>query len=74
VRTRVFRRDSFLMLAQAAEPFSSCPDPDHARQVLQAIRRHRLTYYLTLSFLLRKIPGLREWWLYRYTDYAGDLP
>jgi 2-polyprenyl-3-methyl-5-hydroxy-6-metoxy-1,4-benzoquinol methylase len=73
-RTRVFRRDSFLMLARAAEPFSISPGPAHARLVLQAIRRHRLAYYLSLSFLLRKIPGWRHWWLYRYTDYTGALP
>lgn len=71
VRTRIFRRDSFLILAQAVQPFKRMPAKTHARTVLQAIRRHRLTYYLSLSFLLRKIPLWQRWWMYGYTDYPG---
>jgi 2-polyprenyl-3-methyl-5-hydroxy-6-metoxy-1,4-benzoquinol methylase len=73
-RTRVFRRDSFLVLARAGHPPDHITDRAHAQKVLQAIRRHRLTYYLSLAFLWRKIPGCRSWWLYRYTDYLGTPP
>jgi 2-polyprenyl-3-methyl-5-hydroxy-6-metoxy-1,4-benzoquinol methylase len=72
-KTRIFRRDSFLMLARAVQPYESISDQGHARQVLQAIHRHRLTYYLSFSFLLRKIPLWRRWWMYRYADYTGDF-
>ena len=74
VKTRIFRRDSFLMLARAVQPYTLRPGKTHARTVLQAIRRHRLTYYLSLSFLWRKIPLWQRWWMYRYTDYDGSLP
>ncbi len=73
-KTRIFRQDSFLMLARAIEPYEPDYDRNHARLVLQAIRRHRLTYYLSLSFLLRKIPLWRRWWMYRYTDSDGSKP
>ncbi len=72
-KTRVFRRDSFLVLARAVQPFDNITDPDHARLVLQAISRHRLTYYLSLSFLWRKIRPWRQKWMYRYTDYTGSF-
>jgi SAM-dependent methyltransferase len=72
-KTRVFRRDSFLMLARADHPFPQTTGPDHAQEVLQAIRRHRVDYYLFLSFLWRKIPLSRRWWMYGYTDYNGPL-
>jgi 2-polyprenyl-3-methyl-5-hydroxy-6-metoxy-1,4-benzoquinol methylase len=74
VNTRIFRRDSFFILARAVQPYKLMPAKTHARMVLRAIRRHRLTYYLTLSFLLRKIPLWQRWWMYRYTDYPGSLP
>jgi 2-polyprenyl-3-methyl-5-hydroxy-6-metoxy-1,4-benzoquinol methylase len=72
-KTRIFRRDSFLMLARAVQPQESISDRTHARLVEQAIRRHRLNYYFSFSFLLRKIPFWRRWWMYRYTDYTGSL-
>ena len=72
-KIRIFRRDSFLMLARAVQPYKIIADQNHARLVLRAIRRHRLTYYLSWSFLLRKIPLWRRWWMYRYTDYTGSL-
>lgn len=70
-KTRIFRRDSFMVLARAVQSFASVSEPKHSQQVWQAIRRHRLTYYLTGSFVLRKIPLWRRWWMYRYTDYNG---
>jgi 2-polyprenyl-3-methyl-5-hydroxy-6-metoxy-1,4-benzoquinol methylase len=73
-KIRVYRRDSFLVLARADQPREQIPDPIHAQEVWQAIRRHRLTYYLSLSFLLRKIPLWRRWWMYRYTDYTWSFP
>jgi 2-polyprenyl-3-methyl-5-hydroxy-6-metoxy-1,4-benzoquinol methylase len=68
-KTRIYRRDSFLVLARAALPRRQAPNPAHAQEVWQAIRRHRLAYYLTCSFLLRKIPLWRRSWMYRYTDH-----
>jgi 2-polyprenyl-3-methyl-5-hydroxy-6-metoxy-1,4-benzoquinol methylase len=73
-KTRVFRRDSFMMLARADRPVNQIPDRTHAREVLKAIRRHRVTYYLFLTFLLRKIPLWRRWWMYRYTDFTESFP
>jgi SAM-dependent methyltransferase len=73
-KIRVYRRDSFLVLARADQPREQISDPSHAQEVWQAIRRHRLTYYLSLSFLLRKIPLWRRWWMYRYTDYTWSFP
>lgn len=73
-KVRVFRRDSFLVLARADHSHQRNPDPRHAQKVLQAIRRHRVTYYLSLSFLLRKIPLWRRGWMYGYTDYTKSLP
>jgi 2-polyprenyl-3-methyl-5-hydroxy-6-metoxy-1,4-benzoquinol methylase len=72
-RTRIYRRDSFLVLAKADQPRQPTSDPAQAREVWQAIRRHRLTYYLSLSFLLRKIPLWRRWWMYSYTDSSSPL-
>jgi 2-polyprenyl-3-methyl-5-hydroxy-6-metoxy-1,4-benzoquinol methylase len=67
-KIRVFRQDSFLVLARADQPRPQTPDPAQALKVWQAIGRHRVKYYLTLSFLLRKIPLWRRWWMYQYTD------
>jgi 2-polyprenyl-3-methyl-5-hydroxy-6-metoxy-1,4-benzoquinol methylase len=73
-RTRIYRRDSFLVLARADQPRPPELEPAQARQVWQAIRRHRLTYYLSLAFIFRKVPWWRRWWLYRYTDATYPAP
>ncbi len=73
-KTRVFRRDSFQILARADQPRDLTPEQSHAREVWQAIRRHRVRYYLHLSFLWRKIPLWRRLWMYRYKEYPGSLP
>jgi 2-polyprenyl-3-methyl-5-hydroxy-6-metoxy-1,4-benzoquinol methylase len=71
-QTRIFRRDSFLILARADQPRELSPDRFHAREVWRAIRRHRVRYYLHLTFLWRKIPLWRRLWMYRYTDHPDS--
>jgi 2-polyprenyl-3-methyl-5-hydroxy-6-metoxy-1,4-benzoquinol methylase len=73
-KTRVFRRDSFLILARADSSRDQVPDQGHAQEVWRAIAQHRWVYYLSLLFLWRKIPLWRRWWMYGYTDYAGPWP
>jgi len=73
-KTRVFRRDSFYVLARADQPRGATPSRAHAQEVGRAIRRHRLFYYLHLLFLLRKIPLWQRLWMYHYRDYRGPLP
>jgi 2-polyprenyl-3-methyl-5-hydroxy-6-metoxy-1,4-benzoquinol methylase len=73
-KVRVFRRDSFLVLARADEPRRRRPEAGHAEEVLAAIRRHRWAYYLSLSFLWRKVPRWRRGWMYSYTDFRGPWP
>lgn len=71
LKIRVFQRDSFLILAQAAAGQPLLPPRHHAREVWQAIRRHRRRYYLQLQFLWRKIPLWQRLWMYRYRDFTG---
>ncbi len=71
LKTRVFQRDSFLILAQAAKPQPCLPPRHHAQEVWQAIRRHRRQYYLQLQFIWRKIPLWQRLWMYRYRDFTG---
>jgi 2-polyprenyl-3-methyl-5-hydroxy-6-metoxy-1,4-benzoquinol methylase len=62
---RVFRRDAFQVLARLGEPTEPHLDPRVARQVMQAIARHRYLYYLKLQFLWRKIPWWQRYWMNR---------
>jgi 2-polyprenyl-3-methyl-5-hydroxy-6-metoxy-1,4-benzoquinol methylase len=60
---RVWRRDSFQLLAQASAPRS--PEvPPEANESLKAIARHRYLYYLKLLFIWRKIPWWQKYWMY----------
>ncbi|HZE21127.1 MAG TPA: class I SAM-dependent methyltransferase [Desulfobaccales bacterium] len=62
---RVFRRDAFQVLARPGEPVEPDLDPRAARQVMQAIARHRYLYYLKLQFIWRKIPWCQKNWMNR---------
>lgn len=62
---RVFRRDSFQVLARPGEPTEPDLDPRVARQVIRAIARHRYLYYLKLQFIWRKIPWWQKYWMYQ---------
>ncbi|MBW1987250.1 MAG: class I SAM-dependent methyltransferase [Deltaproteobacteria bacterium] len=68
-RTRVFRRDSFLVMARASQVQIPSLDPAHPFQVWQAICRHRYLYYLKFLFLLRKIPAWQRHWMYQFQEY-----
>lgn len=70
-RLRIFRRDSFMVLARAQQAREPRFNPRHAQEVWQAIVRHRRQYYLNLLFIWRKIPLWRRLWMYHYLDYAG---
>lgn len=71
IRTRIFQRDSFMILAHAAPMREPQPQPGHAAEVWRAILRHRRNYYLYLLFFWRKIPLWRRYWMYRFQDYPG---
>ncbi|MFZ5448072.1 MAG: class I SAM-dependent methyltransferase [Thermodesulfobacteriota bacterium] len=62
---RVFRRDSFQVLARPAPPRQPVVDPGMARQVTQALKRHRYLYYLKLLFIWRKLPWWQKYWMYQ---------
>jgi 2-polyprenyl-3-methyl-5-hydroxy-6-metoxy-1,4-benzoquinol methylase len=64
-RGRVWRRDSFQVLARPAAPCQPATDPHVSRQVMRAIARHRYLYYLKLLFIWRKIPWWQKYWMYQ---------
>ncbi len=64
-KLRVFRRDSFQILARPGPPRQPAVDPGMARQVMQAINRHRYLYYLKLLFIWRKLPWWQKYWMYQ---------
>jgi 2-polyprenyl-3-methyl-5-hydroxy-6-metoxy-1,4-benzoquinol methylase len=64
-RLRVFRRDSFQILARLAPPQQPALDPQMASQVMRAINRHRYLYYLKLLFIWRKVPWWQKYWMYQ---------
>jgi 2-polyprenyl-3-methyl-5-hydroxy-6-metoxy-1,4-benzoquinol methylase len=61
---RVWRRDSFQVLARPGSPRTSAPSPGSAREILHAIHRHRYEYYLKLLFFWRKLPWWQKNWMY----------
>jgi 2-polyprenyl-3-methyl-5-hydroxy-6-metoxy-1,4-benzoquinol methylase len=63
-RLKVWRRDSFQVLARPADPVAPRPDPATPGRVLRAISRHRYLYYLKLLFLWRKLPWWQRHWMY----------
>lgn len=71
-KMRIFRRDSFQVVARPTVPQQPPQDPRQAQQMLQAIRRHRYLYYLKCLFLWRKIPAWQRHWMYRYQDRELD--
>ncbi|MCZ7639288.1 MAG: methyltransferase domain-containing protein [Verrucomicrobia bacterium] len=71
VHRRVFHRDMFHFTARwGGPPARGLPVADGpAEEVRRAIRQHAWAYYLGAQFLLRKLPGIRQWYLYgRYND------
>jgi 2-polyprenyl-3-methyl-5-hydroxy-6-metoxy-1,4-benzoquinol methylase len=70
-KLRVWRRDSFQILARPAPPRQPAVDPRLARQVMQAINRHRFLYYLKLLFIWRKIPWWQKYWMYQSGEAAN---
>ncbi|MFP3866908.1 MAG: class I SAM-dependent methyltransferase [Desulfobacteraceae bacterium] len=67
-KARVFRRDSFMLVARAGQVQTPCLDPGHAPRVWHAIQRHRYLYYLKFLFLLRKIPVWQRRWIYQFQE------
>ncbi len=63
-RLRVWRRDSFQVLARPAPPRTPAIASGTAQTVLKAIRRHRYLYYAKLLFIWRKIPWWQKHWMY----------
>ncbi|MBM4273524.1 MAG: methyltransferase domain-containing protein [Deltaproteobacteria bacterium] len=63
-RLKVWRRDSFQVLAKPCPPRPPEPIPQESRKVLAAISRHRYLYYSKLLFIWRKIPWWRKYWMY----------
>lgn len=68
-KTRIFRRDSFMVMARAVQPQTPILDPHQAALVWQAIHRHRYLYYLKFLFGLRKIPAWQRGWMYHFREY-----
>ena len=68
-RLKVWRRDSFQLLARPAPPQNPRPDPQAYQEVVRALKRHRYLYYLKLLFLWRKMPWWRKHWM--YTEAPG---
>lgn len=68
-KIRLFKRDSFQILAQAAASENPTPTLAQVAEVRRAIYRHRWSYYLGLYFLWRKLPWWRDSWMYRFRDY-----
>jgi 2-polyprenyl-3-methyl-5-hydroxy-6-metoxy-1,4-benzoquinol methylase len=64
-KQRVWRRDSFQVLARPGPATLPAPDPQTAREVLKAIARHRYLYYLKMQFLWRKMPWWQKYWMYQ---------
>ncbi|MGQ9920272.1 MAG: class I SAM-dependent methyltransferase [Desulfobacca sp.] len=69
VKSRIFYRDSFMVLARTARPQEPALSSQHAAEVFQAITRHRTDYYRHFLFVWRKIPLWRRGWMYRYQDF-----
>lgn len=63
-RMRVWRRDAFQVLALPGPAQNPAIPKQAAREVLEAIRRHRYAYYLKLLFIWRKIPWWQKYWMY----------
>lgn len=76
IRVRVFRRDSFQVLARPSEPRQPEIPPHVAQEVQRAISRYRYLYYLKMLFLWRKIPWWQDHWMYadnpRYGVYRQE--
>lgn len=66
---RLFRYDSFMVLATPATPCPPSWSGDPVSEIRQAVRRHRWYYYLSFRFLWRKIPWWQQWWMYRFREY-----
>jgi 2-polyprenyl-3-methyl-5-hydroxy-6-metoxy-1,4-benzoquinol methylase len=64
-RLRVFRWDSFQILARLDSARQPAVDPQMARQVMGTINRHRYLYYLKLLFIWRKLPWWQKYWMYQ---------
>lgn len=64
-KLRVWRRDSFQILARPCPPQQPAVDPRLPRQVMQALNRHRYLYYLKLLFIWRKLPWWQKYWMYQ---------
>lgn len=77
VQCRVFALDMFHLVARVTEGVVADVrgEPvDPAAEVRRAIRRHRWAYYLRGQFLLRKVPGFRNWYLYgRHQDSGTGI-
>lgn len=77
LRSRVYHRDMFHLVARVGQP-----PPEHmtdaspiADTVAQAIQQHRWRYVLSGQFLWRKLPRLRNGYLYgRWQDLYYPLP
>ena len=64
---RVFNRDSFQIVARprAAGGKSRRPQQEDWREVAATIRQYALKYYLSGQFLWRKLPLVKNAWMYR---------
>jgi len=77
LRCRVFPRDMFHLVARKVDlpPDRGVDERQVAVTVAAAIRQHRWRYVLSGQFLWRKLPWLRDWYLYgRYQDQSFSLP
>lgn len=70
-KLRVFRRDSFQVLARPGPPQQPEFDPRMFRQVMQALNRHRYLYYLKLLFIWRKLPWWQKHWMYQARQHPS---
>lgn len=66
---RLFRYDSFMVLATPAIPCRPSWSKERVAEIRQAVRRHRWYYYFSLRFLWRKIPWWQQYWMYRFKEY-----
>lgn len=73
---RTFHLDMFHVTARrSADAAACCPNSSgNAAAVCNAIQSHSWRYHLSGQFLLRKLPWLREWYLYgRYQDWHPQV-
>jgi len=64
IALREFKHDSFQVVARLGAA-NEAPEGESWQRVVWAIRQHWILYHASLQFAWRKVPRLRERWLYQ---------